>query len=125
MESMKNSFHRKTVEALVGQRLIALGARNIPAPARHVIHDDVWAAVSGLIRRRITAPVVGRAVAHALAAGTAVVGQGRKGADAPLPSSVPEWNTQESVAGRTPSLRDAQTNSSAPGVANQAEGGAA
>lgn len=89
---MKNSA-RITVAHLIATRLAAIGAANIPANARQLIEDQIWTAVAALIQRRISAPVVGRAVAHALAA-PADTGQGLKGGT-PLTSS----------AGRTPSAQ--------------------
>ena len=94
---MKIASVRKTLESLIAERLAALGATNIPTPARHLIEADVWVLVAALIHRHISGPVVGRAVARALAA-PAATEQGREGGT-PSPSS----------AGRTPSAQ--------PGVA--------
>jgi len=91
---MKYSVQRITVAGLVGQRLAALGAGNIPVGARELIEANVTQAVVALVKRFITAPVVGRAVANALAA-PAGAGEGSKGAQAPLASSL----------GRTPSAQ--------------------
>ncbi len=104
--SMKNSVHRNTIAGLVGQRLAALGASNIPTSARQVIEDDVWLSVAALIQRRISAPVVGRAVARALAA-PAATEQGREGGT-PSPSSAVAQSAQGRVAGRTPLPATAQ-----------------
>jgi hypothetical protein len=89
---MKNSA-RISVASLVGERLAAIGAANLPAIARDVIEADVTASVTALIHRRVTGPMVGRAVAHALAA-SADTAQGREGGT-PSPSS----------PGRTPSAQ--------------------
>lgn len=94
---MKNSVHRATLASLVAERLAALGAANIPASAREVLEAEVSVAVAALVQRRVTAPVVGRAVARALAA-PAATEQGRKGGT-PLPSSGPARSAQGRVAG--------------------------
>jgi hypothetical protein len=60
---MKTSANRNTVANLINTRLAVLGASNIPAPARQLIEAGMWAAVAVLIQRRISGPVVGRAVA--------------------------------------------------------------
>lgn len=57
----------RTLEALISERLAAIGAANIPPGARNLIESDLGTACAGLIQRRVTAPVVGRAVARALA----------------------------------------------------------
>ena len=103
---MKNSA-RITVAGLVSERLATLGAANIPANAREIIETDVWAAVAALIQRRISAPVVGRAVVRALA-----TPEGSKGACAPLASS-----EEPSVTGQTPlpATVEAAVTSGAPG----------
>ncbi len=90
---MKNSA-RISVANLVATRLATIGATNIPAPARELIETDVWAAVAALIQRRVTGPMVGRAVMHALAAGSAAKEQGCEGG---TPST--------SSPGRTPSAQ--------------------
>jgi len=58
---------RKTLEALITERLQHLGADSIPTGARELIEDDVRAACARIVQRTVTGPRVGRAVAHALA----------------------------------------------------------
>src|ERR1035437_11076431 len=102
---MKNSA-RITVANLIATRLAAIGAANIPTSARQVIEDGVWAAVAVLVQRRTSGPVVGRAVARALAAPATNV-QGLKGGT-PLTSSALSRGAEASVTGRTPLPNTAQ-----------------
>ena len=98
---MKNSA-RNTVANLINTRLAALGAANIPTSARQVIEDNIWVAVAALITRRISGPVVGRAVARALAA-PAATNQGLKGGTPLTSSEGRNQGAEPNVAGRTPS----------------------
>jgi hypothetical protein len=98
---MKTSPLRPSVASLLAERLAALGAANLPASARLVIEADLFAALASLIQRRVTAPAVGRAVARALAAPTAIE-QGFKGGT-PLTSSPGRTpSAQPDVAGHLP-----------------------
>jgi hypothetical protein len=117
---MKNLRHHISVEALVGQRLAAIGATNIPTSARQVIEDGVWAAVAVLVQRRISGPVVGRAVARALAAPATNV-QGLKGGT-PLTSSALSRGAEASVTGRTPLPATAQPATASGGPDQLPEG---
>lgn len=55
-----------TLEALVNERLVALGATSIPTKARDLLDAEVEQACARVVQRTITAPRVGRAVARAL-----------------------------------------------------------
>jgi hypothetical protein len=117
---MKTLSHRNTVAGLVGERLAAIGATNIPTSARQVIEDGVWAAVAVLVQRRISGPVVGRAVARALAAPVTNV-QGLKGGT-PLTSSALSRGAEASVTGRTPLPNTAQPATASGGPDQLPEG---
>ena len=62
-------YANRTLEALISERLAALGATSIPTPARQLLDAEVEQACAQTVQRTITAPRVGRAVARALAAG--------------------------------------------------------
>jgi len=111
---MKNMRHHISVEALVGQRLAALGASNIPTTARALIEDNIWVAVAALITRRISGPVVGRAVARALAA-PAAENQGLKGGTPLTSSEGRNQGAEPNVAGRTPSSATVEAAAAADG----------
>jgi len=91
---MKKHVPRLAVADVIDARLSVLGASNIPPTARLLLEAELLPLVVGLIRRRITAPSVGRAVARALA--VPATPEGSKGEPrSPLASSL----------GRTPSAR--------------------
>lgn len=117
---MKSSA-RITVGSLVGERLAALGAASIPTSARQLIEDDIWASVSALVRRRVTAPMVGRAVARALAAPVATP-EGSKGDVSPLASSGLAQSAQGRVAGPDTDTADSQPAASSGGPDQLPEG---
>ena len=118
---MKRSFHLPHLSTLVRERLTALDATQLPAAALAQIERDVLTACERAVLRTVTGPRIGRAVALALAPSGAK-GQGRKGADAPLPSSFPpEW--PESVAGLTPNIGDGSDDDHPPGVSTEPQGG--
>ncbi len=72
MKQMTNSRpERRTLGAVIGERLVQIGANQIPPLARERIERDVMAACVALVQRRVSAPYVGRAVARALAASAA------------------------------------------------------
>jgi hypothetical protein len=106
-----------TLTALIRERLAALEATKLPAAAMAQIERDVLAACRRAVERAVTAPRVGRAVAAALAA--TADSKGRKGADAPLPSSVRPRKVGESVAGFTQIPEGDGIVSDAAGVSNQ------
>jgi len=58
---------KPTLAALINDRLARLGANGIPSSAREIIEGQITQAVTTLVERRVTAPLVGRAVATALA----------------------------------------------------------
>ena len=112
-----------TLTALIRERLAALEATKLPAAAMAQIERDVLTACRRAVERAVTAPRVGRAVAAALAA--TADSKGRKGAQAPLPSSGTGRNAQDSVAGLTPNIGDGSAGDSTPGVSGQPQGGKA
>lgn len=100
--SMKTCAHRNTLGGLINDRLAAIGASNIPLPARELIEADVWRACERTVQRFITGPHVGKAVARALAAPAAISAEGRKGdVESPLPSRCDVPKAQNIVAGPT------------------------
>jgi hypothetical protein len=94
-------------------RLAALDATQLPAAALTQIERDVLTACQRAVLRAITGPRIGRAVAAALAAPAAK--QGRKGAQAPLPSSATPV-VAESVAGLTDDSKDIPAGNSVAGA---------
>jgi hypothetical protein len=116
-----NSHLLPSLPALVRERLASFDATKLPAAAMAQIERDVLTACRRAVERTVTAPRVGRAVAAALAA-TADT-KGRKGADAPLPSSVRPRKVGECVAGLTPNIGDDSAGDHTPGVSGQTQGG--
>ena len=117
---MKHTSYLPTVTALLRERLSALGVSHLPERAMRQIEADTLNACRRAISHTITGPRIGRAMAAALAAPAAGT-QGRKGADAPLPSSFTAI-TRESVAGRSYYPQDHVPNDRAPEVAKETEG---
>ncbi len=111
-----------TLSALIRARLTVIGAIRLPAAALQVIEADVLKGCLRVIERTVSAPNVGRAVEAALAA-SAASNQGRKGADAPLPSSGDAPKAQNSVACRTHNSDGLPPADSASGVSGSPEGG--
>ena len=114
---MKKTSHLPHLSALVRERLAYLDAIKLPAAAMAQIERDVLMACRRAVERAVTAPRIGRAVAAALAAPADT--QGRKGADAPLPSSFQPRKVGESVAGFTQIQESDGIVSDAAGVSNQ------
>jgi hypothetical protein len=110
---MKSSQSRNTLSSLVSERLATLGATNIPNAARELIESEVLVSVAALIQRRVTAPVVGRAVSRALAA-PAASDQGLKGGT-PLTSTTAQRSWQPGVAGHTTDTTTVQSEDTTTG----------
>lgn len=111
-----------TLSALIRDRLAKIGATKLPAAALAIIESDVFKGCLRVVERTVTAPNVVRAVAAALDA-SAASNQGRKGADAPLPSSCDAPKAQNSVACLTHNSDGTAPADSAPGVSTQPQGG--
>jgi len=109
-----------TLTALIRERLASLEATKLPAAAMAQIERDVLTACRRAVERAVTAPRVGRAVAAALAA--TADSKGRKGADAPLPSSGTGRNAQDSVAGTTYNPADNSVPAGVSGVSSLTKG---
>ena len=118
---MKTTSHLPSLSALIYERLASLDATKLPATAMAQIERDVLEACRRAVERAVTGPRIGRAVVAALAA-TADT-KGRKGADAPLPSSVHSRKVSESVAGLTYKPADDSVVGDAAGVSGQPKGG--
>lgn len=114
---MKKTSHLPHLSALVRERLAALDATQLPAAALTQIERDVLTACQRAVFRTVTGPRIGRTVAAALAAPAAI--EGRKGAQAPLPSSLPAPKAREGVAGLTQIPEGDGIVSDAAGVSNQ------
>jgi hypothetical protein len=98
-----------------------LGAVTIPPAARTILEADIAALTVAMIQRRITAPVVGRAVARALATGGE--NEGCKGGT-PLPSSLAARNAQEGVACPTANFQGTSLPASSTADSTRNNGGA-
>jgi hypothetical protein len=118
---MKRSFHLPHLSTLVRERLTALDATQLPAAALTQIERDVLTACQRVVLRTVTGPRIGRAVAAALAAPAAT--QGRKGADAPLPSNLTAPEAREGVAGQTSNPASIPVSECASGMFEQPQGG--